>query len=101
MARVDPGGRIILDRNNAENDSWLGHTCAWEDKPGFAVASQAGAEAYRVLDHNLSRCEIVPVMVVVVDRDPDCLSARTEFVAAASRRRRIDELTRRLDLRVG
>ena len=64
MARVDPGGRIILDSNNAETVPGWAILVLGKTSPDLLFASQAGAEAYRVLDHNLSRCEIVPVMVV-------------------------------------
>ena len=64
MERVDPGGRIILDRNNAETIPGWAILVLGKTNQDLLFASQARAEAYRVLDHNLSGCEIVPVMVV-------------------------------------
>jgi len=63
MARVDPGGRIILDNNSSETLPGWAILVHGKTRPDLLFTSQSGAEAYRVTDHHLSRCEIVPVMV--------------------------------------
>lgn len=63
MARVDPGGRIILDRKNKETIPGWAILVHGKTSPDLLFTSKSGAEAYRVADLHLSGCEIVPVMV--------------------------------------
>ena len=63
MARVDPGGRIILDNNSSETIHGWAILVHGKTRPDLLFTSQSGAEAYQIKDHHLCRWEVVSVMV--------------------------------------